>query len=79
MARLAPKTKRALNRMTSPVILVGHSYGGATITATGTDARVAGLVYIAALAPDLGETVQEQLDKYRSDTFSRVEVADRSA
>jgi pimeloyl-ACP methyl ester carboxylesterase len=71
--------KRTLNRVGSPVILVGHSYGGATITASGVDDRVAGLVYIGAVAPDVGETVQEQLDKYPSDIFSRVEVADGRA
>jgi pimeloyl-ACP methyl ester carboxylesterase len=71
--------KRPLNRVGSPVILVGHSYGGATITASGVDDRVAGLVYIAAVAPDVGETVQQQLDKYPSDIFSRVEVADGRA
>ena len=71
--------KRTLNRVGSPVLLVGHSYGGATITASGTDERVAGLVYIAAVAPDAGETVQDQLDKYPSDIFSRVEVADGRA
>ena len=71
--------KRTLNRVGSPVILVGHSYGGATITAAGVDDRVAGLVYIGAVAPDVGETVQEQLDKYPSDIFSRVEVADGRA
>ena len=68
--------KRTLNRVGSPVLLVGHSYGGATITASGVDERVAGLVYIGAVAPDVGETVQDQLDKYPSDIFSRVEVAD---
>lgn len=71
--------KRTLNRVGSPVILVGHSYGGATITAAGLDDRVAGLVYIAAVAPDVGETVQEQLDKYPSDIFACVEVADGRA
>jgi pimeloyl-ACP methyl ester carboxylesterase len=71
--------KRTLNRVGSPVILVGHSYRGATITASGVDDRVAGLVYIGAVAPDAGETVQEQLDKYPSDIFSRVEVADGRA
>ncbi len=71
--------KRTLNRVGSPVLLVGHSYGGATITASGVDDRVAGLVYIGAVAPDVGETVQEQLDKYPSDIFSRVEVADGCA
>src|SRR6266480_6555385 len=70
--------KRTLNRVGSRVLLVGHSYGGATITGSGTDERVVGLVYIAAVAPDAGETVQDQLDKYPSDIFSRVEVADRS-
>jgi len=68
--------KRTLNRVGSPVLLVGHSYGGATITAAGVDERVAGLVYIGAVAPDVGETVQDQLNKYPSDIFSRVEVAD---
>lgn len=71
--------KRTLNRVTGPVILVGHSYGGATITAAGTDERVIGLVFIAAVAPDVGETVQSQLDKYPTDIFSRVEVADGRA
>ena len=71
--------KRTLNRVGSPVILVGHSYGGATITAAGVDERVIGLVYVAAVAPDAGETVQDQLDKYPSDIFSRVEVADGRA
>src|SRR5437870_1529184 len=72
-------TKRTLGRVSSPAILVGHSYGGAVITAAGTDDRVVGLVYIAAVAPDAGETVQDQLDKYPSDIFSRVEVADGRA
>jgi pimeloyl-ACP methyl ester carboxylesterase len=71
--------ERTLNRVSGPVLLVGHSYGGATITAAGVDHRVAGLVYIAAVAPDVGETVQDQLDKYPSDIFSRVEVADGCA
>src|SRR5436190_17132729 len=49
---------RALGRVSSPAILVGHSYGGTVITAAGADNRVAGLVYIAALAPDEDETSQ---------------------
>jgi pimeloyl-ACP methyl ester carboxylesterase len=69
--------KRTLNRVGSSVPLVGHSYGGATITGAGTDDRVVGLVYMAAVAPDAGETVQDQLNKYPSDIFGRVEVADR--
>ena len=71
--------KRTLNRVGNPVLLVGHSSGGATFTAAGVDERVAGLVYIAAVAPDAGETVQNQLDKYPSDIFTRVEVADGRA
>ena len=69
--------KRTLGRVSSPAILVGHSYGGSVITAAGTDERVAGLVYIAALAPDAGETSQSQLDKFPvTDVFSHIEVAD---
>ena len=69
--------KATLARVNSPAILVGHSYGGSVITAAGTDERVAGLVYIAALAPDAGETSQSQLGQFpTTDVFSHVEVAD---
>ena len=50
-------TKRALAAQNGPAILVGHSYGGAVITEAGTDPKVAGLVYVAAFAPDKGESV----------------------
>ena len=60
--------KRTLGRVNSPAILVGHSYGGATITGAGTDERVARLVYIAAVAPDVQETVQSQLNKYPTES-----------
>jgi pimeloyl-ACP methyl ester carboxylesterase len=50
-------TKRAIAAQNGPVILVGHSYGGAVITEAGTDPKVAGLVYIAAFALDKGESV----------------------
>ena len=50
-------TKRAVASAHSPVILVGHSYGGVVITEAGNDPKVAGLVYIAAFAPDKGESV----------------------
>src|ERR671932_1177074 len=50
-------TKRALAAQQSPIILVGHSYGGAVITEAGNDPKVAALVYIAAFAPDKGESV----------------------
>jgi pimeloyl-ACP methyl ester carboxylesterase len=50
-------TKRALAALNGPVILVGHSYGGAVITEAGNDPKVEGLVYVAAFAPDTGESV----------------------
>ncbi len=50
-------TKRIVHAQNGPVLLVGHSYGGAVITEAGTDPQVAGLVYIAAFAPDTGESV----------------------
>jgi pimeloyl-ACP methyl ester carboxylesterase len=69
--------RRTLGRVSSPAILVGHSYGGSVITAAGTDDRVAGLVYIAALAPDADETSQSQQEKFPvTDVFQYVELAD---
>jgi pimeloyl-ACP methyl ester carboxylesterase len=50
-------TKRVVTEQKGPVILVGHSYGGAVITEAGNDPKVASLVYIAAFAPDRGESV----------------------
>ena len=50
-------TRRAIEASNGPVVLVGHSYGGAVITEAGMDPKVAGLVYIAAFAPDKGESV----------------------
>jgi pimeloyl-ACP methyl ester carboxylesterase len=50
-------TKRAIAELNGPVVLVGHSYGGVVITEAGNDPNVAGLVYIAAFAPDSGESV----------------------
>lgn len=68
---------RALGRVSSPAILVGHSYGGTVITAAGADDRVAGLVYIAALAPDEGETSQSLQEQFPvTDIFSHIEIAD---
>jgi pimeloyl-ACP methyl ester carboxylesterase len=68
---------RALGRVEGPAILVGHSYGGTVITAAGIDDRVAGLVYISALAPDADETSQSIQEKFpTTDVFSQIEVAD---
>jgi pimeloyl-ACP methyl ester carboxylesterase len=69
--------KKCLARVSSPAILVGHSYGGTLITHAGTDARVAGLVYIAALALDTDETSRSQLDKFpTTPVFGHIEVTD---
>jgi len=50
-------TKRVIAAQPGPSLLVGHSYGGVVITEAGTDPKVAGLVYVAAFAPDTGESV----------------------
>src|SRR5213080_3900695 len=50
-------TRRVVGAQNGPVILVGHSYGGAVITEAGNDPHVVGLVYITAFAPDAGESV----------------------
>lgn len=52
----AAVVKRALALETGPVVLVGHSYGGAVITEAGNDPKVSGLVYVAAFAPDTGQS-----------------------
>jgi pimeloyl-ACP methyl ester carboxylesterase len=68
---------RCFGRVTTPVVLVGHSYGGTLITHAGVDERVAALVYIAALAPDETETSQSQQQKFPvTNVFSHIEVAD---
>jgi pimeloyl-ACP methyl ester carboxylesterase len=54
--------RRVLHRQDGPTILVGHSYGGSVITEVGVDPKVAGLVYIAAFAPEVG---QSTLDQYK--------------
>ena len=51
-------TQRAIAAMNGPVILVGHSYGGVVVSEAGTNPQVKGVVYIAAFAPDKGESVQ---------------------
>jgi pimeloyl-ACP methyl ester carboxylesterase len=52
-------TKRIIALQDGPVILVGHSWGGAVITQVGVDPKVAGLVYVAAYAPDVGESAND--------------------
>lgn len=53
-------TRRILARQNGPTILVGHSYGGSIITESGADPNVVGLVYVSALAPDVGESTGQQ-------------------
>ncbi|BBZ36487.1 alpha/beta fold hydrolase [Mycolicibacterium confluentis] len=53
-------TQRVVARQDGPTLLVGHSYGGAVITAVGVDPKVTGLVYVSGLAPDVGETIGQQ-------------------
>lgn len=74
----AAAVRTSLSRATNtPVVLVGHSYGGTVITAAGTDENVGALVYICALAPDEGETSQAEQDKHEpSGIFGFAEVVD---
>lgn len=61
-------TRRVVEDQTGPVVLVGHSYGGAVITgAAAGNANVKALVYLAAIVPDAGEPVAAFLDKYPTD------------
>src|ERR671910_738176 len=63
----ADATKRVIDAQGEPVILVGHSYGGAVITEAGNDPNVAALVYIAAFAPDKGESVNTLIEGFPKD------------
>jgi pimeloyl-ACP methyl ester carboxylesterase len=70
-------SKATISRASSPVVLVGHSYGGSVITGAGTHERVAALVYICALAPDADETSQTQLSNFpTTPIFSHIDVKD---
>jgi pimeloyl-ACP methyl ester carboxylesterase len=72
-------TKHTMSRVEGPIILVGHSYGGSVITAAGMDDRVVGLVFIAALAPDVdaGETSASIQTKFpQTDVFKYVQPGD---
>lgn len=57
-------TTRVLERQSGPAILVGHSWGGTVITEAGNHPKVAGLVYVSALAPDAGETTSQQYEGF---------------
>ncbi len=60
----ADAAKRIIDAQGEPVVLVGHSYGGAVITEAGNDPNVAALVYIAAFAPDKGESVNTLIERF---------------
>jgi pimeloyl-ACP methyl ester carboxylesterase len=57
LAEDAERTRKMIAQQKGPVVLVGHSYGGAVITEAGNQSNVVGLVYIAAFAPDAGESL----------------------
>ncbi len=63
----AAATREVVDAQDGQVVLVGHSYGGAVITEAGTEAKVAGLVYIAAFAPDKGESVNSLIATFPPD------------
>jgi pimeloyl-ACP methyl ester carboxylesterase len=63
----AAATRLIIDAQEGPVVLVGHSYGGAVITEAGTDQNVAALVYISAFAPDKGESVNTLLASFPPD------------
>src|SRR6478735_2081942 len=60
-------TKRVIDAQSEPVILVGHSYGGAVITEAGNHPKVAALVYIAAFVPNKGESVNTLIEGFPQD------------
>src|ERR1700761_6887695 len=60
----AERTRKMIAQQKGPVLLVGHSYGGAVITQAGDQPNVAGLVYIAAFAPDIGESLGQIGDAF---------------
>jgi pimeloyl-ACP methyl ester carboxylesterase len=67
-------TKRTLALQDGPCILVAHSYGGAVITEAGTDPSVAGLVYVAAHMPDVGENEADDGKRFPSDLSKSVAI-----
>jgi pimeloyl-ACP methyl ester carboxylesterase len=70
-------TIRNFGRVSGPIVLVGHSYGGTVITHAGVDPRVTAIVYIAALGPDETETSQSLQAKFpTTDVFQNIDVAD---
>ncbi len=60
----AATARRALARVSGPVVLVGHSWGGSVISEVGQDPKVKALVFVAAFAPQSGESAMKQVDRY---------------
>ena len=75
----ADYTRRVIDAQDGPVVLVGHSYGGAVITEAGMHDQVAALVYITAFAPDKGESVNTLLSASRPTGRSRRSCRPRTA
>lgn len=69
-------TTRVLDRQDGPTILVGHSWGGTVITEAGVHPKVAGLVYVSALAPDSGETTAQQYEGFAPTPEFVIDVQD---
>lgn len=69
-------TNRVLDRLDGPAILVGHSWGGTIITETGVHPKVAGLVYVSALAPDADETTAQQYEGFGPTPDFVIDVGD---
>ena len=69
-------TTRVLDRQDGPTVLVGHSWGGTVITEAGVHDKVAGLVYVAALAPDAGETTAQQYEGFAATPEFVIDVGD---
>jgi pimeloyl-ACP methyl ester carboxylesterase len=71
------KTKRAIQAQPGPIVLVGHSYGGAVISEVGEDERVKALVYVSAFAPSKGQSVSDLTKDYSTPSgFSHL-IADK--
>ncbi len=69
-------TNRVLDRQDGPTILVGHSWGGTVITEAGVHPKVVGLVYVSALAPDVGETTAQQYEGFAPTPDFVIDVGD---
>lgn len=69
-------TTRVLDQQDGPTILVGHSWGGTVITEAGTHEKVAGLVYVAALIPDSGQTSGEQYEGFAPTPKFVIDIGD---